>query len=114
MRTSFTSLVIVLLAIAGAAHAAAPIKAGALDTQTQANAVAEALQSVVKVQGAVADYRKTHDGFPANNAEAGVAAPVMYASNAVKGVAVGPDGIIDVTLTAASGVQPQMKRATAM
>src|SRR5262245_31879222 len=83
---------------------AVPSTAGELDTQAQANAVGNALQSVVAVKEAVASYRVTHDDFPGSNAEAGVMAPTMFASNTVKGVSVGPGGIIDLRLTAASGV----------
>jgi hypothetical protein len=84
--------------------AAEPISAGAADTQMQMNAVAEAMQSVAPVEQAVRSYRLSHDGFPASNAEAGVPPPSQFAGNSVKTVAVGPDGIIDVTLTAASGI----------
>ena len=86
------------------ALAAEPVKAGALDTQTQMNAVGEAMQAVGPVEEAVKRYRLTHDGFPVTNVEAGVGAPPLFASNSVRSVAVGGDGIIDVTLTAASGV----------
>jgi hypothetical protein len=68
------------------------------------NAVGEAMQAVGPVEEAVKRYRLTHDGFPATNVEAGVGAPPLFASNSVRSVAVGGDGIIDVTLTAASGV----------
>ena len=81
-----------------------PAKAGALDTQTQMNAVGEALQAVAPVEDAVKRYRLTHDAFPATNVEAGVGAPPLFASNSVRSIAVGGDGVIDVTLTAASGV----------
>jgi hypothetical protein len=84
--------------------AAEPVKAGALDTQTQMNAVTEALQAVAPVEEAVKRYRLSHDGFPASNAEAGVAPPVQFASNSVHTITVGPDGVIDVSMTAASGV----------
>jgi len=84
--------------------AAEPVKAGALDTQTQMNAVTEALQAVGPVEEAVKRYRLAHDGFPASNAEAGVPLPAQFASNSVHTITVGPDGVIDVTLTAASGL----------
>lgn len=95
--------VIVALPVLSAV-AAEPVKAGALDTQMQMNAVGEALQAVAPVEEAVKRYRLTHDGFPATNVEAGVGAPALFASNSVRSIAVGGDGIIDVTLTAASGV----------
>jgi hypothetical protein len=84
--------------------AAEPAKAGASDVDMQKNAVAEAVQAVMPVEQAVRSYRLTHDGFPASNAEAAVAAPASFASNSVKGVMIGPEGVIDVSLTAASGV----------
>jgi hypothetical protein len=90
--------------LAQAAAAAAPVKVGASDTQLQMNAVAEAMQIVLPVEQVVARYRLSHEGFPASNAEAGVPPPMRFASNTVKGVAIGPDGVIDVVLNAASGV----------
>lgn len=89
---------------ASSSPAAEPVKAGALDTQTQMNAVTEALQAVGPVKEAVKRYRLAHDGFPASNAEAGVPPPAQFASNSVRTITVGPDGVIDVTLTAASGL----------
>lgn len=105
MRTLAT-LIIVFAAALGLSslRAAVPSTTSELDTQAQANAVADALQSVAAVKQAVAGFRVTHDAFPGSNAEAGVKAPAMYASNTVKGVSVGPGGIIDLQLTAASGV----------
>jgi hypothetical protein len=41
---------------------------------------------------------------------AGVPAPERFASNSVKRLAIGPDGVIDVMLTAASGVDGGMIR----
>lgn len=97
------------LCIAAAAQslstvASEPAKAGAADVDMQKNAVAEAVQAVTPVEQAVRSYRLTHDGFPSSNAEAAVAAPASFASNSVKGVTIGPEGVIDVSLTAASGV----------
>jgi hypothetical protein len=91
-------------AAAASPWAAEAIAAGQADMQMQMNAVAEAMQSVAPVEQAIRSYRLSHDGFPASNAEAGVAPPSQFASNSVRSVAVGPDGIIDVRLTAASGV----------
>lgn len=99
-RISFT----IVLAFCASAQAALPTKTSELDTQTQMKAIAEALQPVAQIEQLVASYRMAHDDFPASNAEAGVKAPPTFASNTVKGVAIGPGGIIDVTLTAASGV----------
>ena len=90
--------------------AAEPVKAGALDTQTQMNAVTEALHAVAPVEEAVKRYRLGHDGFPASNTEAGVAPPAQFASNSVRTISVGAEGVIDVALTAASGVDGGVMR----
>ena len=95
----------VALLAAASCPAAEPVKAGALDTQMQMNAVSEALHAVAPVEEAVKSYRLTHDGFPASNAEAGIGPPAQFASNSVHAITVGPDGVIDVSLTAASGVE---------
>lgn len=108
MRTPIS--LIVVLAACASAQAALPTKTSELDTQTQMNAVAEALQPVAQVEELVASYRLAHDDFPASNAEAGVKAPPQFASNTVKRIAIRPGGIIDVTLTAASGVDDGVVR----
>ena len=102
MRISIA--LVVALAASGWVHAALPTKTSELDTQTQIKAVSEALQPVTQIEQVVASYRLSHDDFPATNAEAGVKPPLAFASNTVKGVTIGPGGVIDVTLTAASGV----------
>ena len=90
--------------VAGIAHGAEPIKASASDVQTQTNAVGTAMKMVAPVQETVAAYRRSHDGFPSSNTEAGIQPAPAFASDTVKRVDIGPDGVIDVTLTAASGV----------
>lgn len=97
-------------AFGGSAQAALPAKTSELDTQTQSMVIAEAMQSVAKVQPLVASYRLTHEDFPSSNAEAGIKPPAMFASNSVKGLAIGPGGVIDLTLTAASGVDDGLIR----
>ncbi|HEY2396092.1 MAG TPA: pilin [Rudaea sp.] len=104
MRIMISAAGALCAAAAASSWAAEPITAGAADMQTQMNAVAEALQSVGPVEQAIRSYRLSHDGFPASNAEAGLVPPSLFASNSVKTLAIGPDGIIDVTLTAASGI----------
>jgi hypothetical protein len=94
----------VACAAAWPCSAAEPIKAGPSDIETQTNAVSEAVQAVAPVEQAVASFRLSHDGFPASNGEAGLPPPARYASNSVKSIAIGPDGVVDVALTAASGV----------
>jgi hypothetical protein len=90
--------------------AAEPLKAEAADQDAQMNAVSEAVRAVAAVEDAVRSYRLTHDGFPASNAEAGIPPPPQFAGNSVKRIAIGADGIIDVTLTAASGVDDGLIR----
>jgi hypothetical protein len=75
-----------------------------VDPDAQMSVVGEAMQAVLIVQQAVASYRASHGGFPASNEQAGLPAPGQFATNSVKRVVIGSDGVIDVMLTAASGV----------
>lgn len=102
-RAIAASAVVAVLMIPSS-WAAEAVKAGAQDQQMQMNAVAEAVRAVLPVEDAVKSYRLTHDGFPASNAEAGLPSPPQFASNSVKTIAIAADGIIDISLTAASGV----------
>jgi hypothetical protein len=107
MKTSSHAFKPVAAAVAAAvalvAIASMPARATVVDEQAQMSAVRDALQVVSPMQNAIADYRRTHDAFPASNVQAGIPA-ALYANGALKAVAIGPDGTIDVTLTALSGV----------
>jgi len=52
----------------------------------------------------VEEYRRHHDNFPASNAEASLGPPASYAGPDVRQIAIDHDGIIQITLTASSGV----------
>jgi len=107
MRILIAQLGILMLALplaASTAYSADAIKADASDVATQTRVIAEALKIATPVKTVVAKYRLTHDGFPANNAEAGILEPELFAGDYVKQVSIGPDGVVGVTLTAASGV----------
>lgn len=97
----------VAIAIVGASIAASgaePRKVGASDIPAQTRAIGEAIASIASTKQAVAQYRLNHDGFPASNAEAGVRPASAFASDTVKSVSIGAEGVIDTTLTALSGV----------
>jgi hypothetical protein len=81
-----------------------------VDQDVQMSVVGEAMEAVVLVKQSVASFRRTHDDFPVDNAQAGIPPPERFASNSVKRVAIGPEGVIDLTLTAASGVDGGMIR----
>jgi Pilin (bacterial filament) len=79
-------------------------QSSAADAQAHAQAITNVIARVGPVQGAVADFRRRHNSLPASNQEAGVGPPVAYATADLKSVAVLPDGVVQATLTATSGV----------
>jgi|SRR5579863_1232402 len=95
---------IAIMSASIAAGGAEPRKVGASDVAAQTRAISDAIASIAYIKQAVAQYRLNHDGFPASNAEAGVKPPLAFASDTVKKVNISDEGVIDMTLTALSGV----------
>jgi hypothetical protein len=79
-------------------------QSSAADAQAHAQAISNVIARVGSVQGAVADFRRRHNALPGSNQEAGVGPPAAYATPDLKGIAVLPDGVVQATLTATSGV----------
>jgi hypothetical protein len=86
------------------AFAAAPATPSPADLQRRMQVVAEALKEVGPVKQAVQSYRLSHEDFPASNAEARLLGPLAFASNSVRTITIGAEGVVDVSLTSASGV----------
>jgi len=82
---------------------AAVMPSGA-DAQAHQHAIANALALAVQVQNSVSDVRQRNNAFPSSNAEALVNPPTMIASADVKSISVRDGGVVEVTLTASSGV----------
>jgi len=94
----------VLLAFAAANGAAAAEKPSAADVQLHHTAIDQALTTAGPFKAAVESYRRHHDDFPASNLEAGLQPPDMYKNPDVHHVAIARGGVINITLTASSGV----------
>jgi len=90
-------------ALAAPLALAAVMPSGA-DAQAHQHAIANALAQAAQVQTSVSDYRQRTNAFPANNAEAMLKPPLALASADVKSISVRDAGVIEVTLTASSGV----------
>jgi hypothetical protein len=88
----------------GAGVAAAAEKPSAADVQLHHAAINQALKTAAPFKEAVESYRRHHDDFPASNLEAGLQPPEMYRNPDVRQVAIAHGGVINVTLTASSGV----------
>ena len=91
-----------LLAAATAAYAVE--KPSAADVQLHHTAIAKALATAAPFKEAVESYRRHHDDFPASNLQAGLQPPDVYKNPDVHQVAIEHDGIINIMLTASSGV----------
>jgi len=88
----------------GPGVAATVEKPSAADAQLHHAAINQALTTAAPFKSAVESYRRHHDDFPASNLEAGLQAPDMYRNPDVRQVAIDRGGVINVTLTASSGV----------
>ena len=94
-----------LFAIAiGAGIASAVETPSAADVQRHHAAINQALTTAAPFKAAVENYRRHHDDFPTSNLDAGLQPPDMYRNPDVRQVAINPKGVIDVMLTASSGV----------
>jgi len=98
------AIAIAIMSTSIVASGAEPRKVGASDTAAQTRAIGDAIASIAYTKQAVTKYRLNHDGFPASNAEAGISPAAAFASDTVKSVSIGAEGVIDITLTALSGV----------
>lgn len=94
----------VLLAFAPAHGAAGAEKPSAADVQLHHTAINHALVTAGPFKAAVESYRRHHDDFPESNLDAGLQPPDMYKNPDVHQVAIAHGGVINVTLTASSGM----------
>ena len=88
----------------GAGLASAVETPSATDVQRHHTAINQALTTAAPFKTAVESYRRHHDDFPASNVQAGLQPPDMYKNPDVRQVAIDRDGVINITLTASSGV----------
>jgi len=90
-------------ALAAPLALAAVMPSGA-DAQAHQHAIANALALAAQVQSSITDYRQRTNAFPSSNTEAMLNPPLAIASADVKSISVRDAGVIEVTLTASSGV----------
>jgi hypothetical protein len=76
----------------------------AADVQRRHMAISNALKAAAPFKHDVESYRRHHDTFPANNVEAMLGPPESYMSPDVRRIAIDRNGVINITLTASSGV----------
>jgi len=93
-----------LLCSAACGMATAAVMPSASDAQAHQYAIANALTLAAQVQARVTDYRQRNDGFPSGNAEAAINPPTVIATADVKSISVRDAGVVEVTLTATSGI----------
>lgn len=98
--------------LAVAAVAAEPATTVPSDSAAHKRVVGQVLDAVAPTKHLVANFRLSHDAFPASNAEADVKPAGSFSSDTIKSVTIAADGVIDVTLTALSGVEGGVIRLT--
>lgn len=75
-----------------------------VEIQQRTQSINNALTAAAQVQHQVADYRQRNGKFPSSNDEAAVGGPGSFANADVSSVTVEDNGVVEVRLTAASGV----------
>lgn len=104
---------ILLWAVAALPAAAQPpAPAPASDIQTRHKVINQALAAATPVKAQVAQYYLHNKAFPSSNAELGMNLPAAYRTYDLKSIAVSAGGVIDLTLTASSGVDNGVIRLT--
>jgi hypothetical protein len=107
-----TWLVAILFGVAAHAAAQAPATAPASDIQTRHKVINQALAAATQVKAQIAQYYLHNKAFPSSNAELGMNLPAAYRTYDLKSIAVGAGGVIELTLTASSGVDNGVIRLT--
>lgn len=115
MRTLLKS--VSLLALWGATTLASvpvpadTVRSSAADRQLHDQVINNALGMTAKVRQAVENYRLHHNAFPSDSADIGLN-PASWASEDIRQVTVGTNGMIEITLAASSGVDGGVIRLT--
>ena len=82
------------------------------DTQAHNKVLQQALTVAAPVRAKIEQYRLHTKAFPARNADIGMNLPQTYRNYDVRSVAVEPNGVIEIAMTAASGVDGGIVRFT--
>jgi hypothetical protein len=104
IKTVCTHVLVMGLAFATQGASAAAATPSAADVERNHQAIKRALETAVPFQQEVLSYRQHHDAFPVSNAEASLGPPESFMNPDVKQVAIVRDGVIQITLSASSGV----------
>lgn len=102
----------VIAAAAVTAQAQDASQPSVADVQAHNRIIAQSLQDVAPVQKAVEGYRLRAKRFPASNSDVGMNLPETYRNYDIKSIAVTGEGVIDMTMTATSGVDGGVIRFT--
>lgn len=112
MKRTLTLLASVAISACASVAAQTPGQPGAADTQAHNKVLHAAVLAANPVQAKVEQFRLHTKAFPASNADVGMNLPQTYRNYDMKSVAVRPNGIIEVTMTATSGVDNGVIRFT--
>lgn len=116
MRGTSTPLAFLVAVLASvwctALAAQTPGQPGAADTQAHNKVLQAAVLAANPVQAKVGQFRQHTKAFPASNADVGMNLPQTYRNYDMKSVAVRPNGIVEITMTATSGVDNGVIRFT--
>lgn len=112
MKRILIPLAFFTAAFAVPAGAQAPTASGAADSQAHNKVLQAAVLAANPVQAKVEQFRLHTKAFPANNADVAMNLPETYRNYDMKSVAVRPNGIVEITMTATSGVDNGLIRFT--
>lgn len=114
MQTMMSKWIVLAIVAAATAsvHAQDASKPNPADVQAHNRVIGQSLAAVTPVKTAVEGYRLRAKRFPASNAELGMNLPETYRNYDIKSIAVTADGVIDMTLSATSGVDGGVIRFT--
>jgi len=87
------------------------IRSSEADRQLHDQVINNALGMTARVRQAVENFRLHHNAFPSDSADIGLN-PASWASEDIKQVTVGANGMIEITLAASSGVDGGVIRLT--
>ena len=102
-------LALLLTIPAAAENAAVPSEN---DIEAQNQAIGKALAMAAQAKATVEEFRRRSKTFPASNTDAGMNPPATYRNYDVKGITIGSGGVVEITMTASSGMDGGIIRLT--
>ena len=95
-----------------AGHGQQPATPSPADVQLHNQVIRQAVETAAPVKARVEQFFLHQKAFPASNSEAGMNLPQTYRTYDVQAITIGPNGVIDIVLTASSGVDGGIIRLT--